>query len=117
MYRHKVEICGVDTSKLPVLKNDEMLKLFTQLQQEGELSAREILVNGNLRLVLSVIKRFNNRGEYVDDLFQVGCIGLMKSIDNFDLDKKVRFSTYAVPMIIGEIHRCLRDNNPIRVSR
>ncbi len=117
MYRHKVEICGVDTSKLPVLKNEEMRELFIKLQQEGELSAREELVNGNLRLVLSVIKRFNNRGEYVDDLFQVGCIGLMKSIDNFDLGHNVRFSTYAVPMIIGEIRRYLRDNNPIRVSR
>lgn len=117
MYRHKVEICGVDTSKLPVLKNDEMRKLFIKLQEEGELAAREELVNGNLRLVLSVIKRFNNRGEYVDDLFQVGCIGLMKSIDNFDLGHNVRFSTYAVPMIIGEIRRYLRDNNPIRVSR
>jgi RNA polymerase sporulation-specific sigma factor len=116
MARNKVEICGVDTSKLPVLKNDEMRKLFKQLQS-GELSAREKLVNGNLRLVLSVIQRFNNRGEYVDDLFQVGCIGLMKSIDNFDLGQNVRFSTYAVPMIIGEIRRYLRDNNPIRVSR
>src|SRR5690625_7712029 len=94
-----------------------MRKLFVQLQQENELSAREKLVNGNLRLVLSVIQRFNNRGEYVDDLFQVGCIGLMKAIDNFDLGQNVRFSTYAVPMIIGEIRRYLRDNNPIRVSR
>lgn len=117
MARHKVEICGVDTSKLPVLKNEEMKKLFIRLQQDGDLSAREELVNGNLRLVLSVIQRFNNRGEYVDDLFQVGCIGLMKSIDNFDLGHNVRFSTYAVPMIIGEIRRYLRDNNPIRVSR
>ncbi|MGM8211829.1 RNA polymerase sporulation sigma factor SigG [Virgibacillus sp. W0430] len=117
MLRHKVEICGVDTSKLPVLKNEEMRKLFAKMQSEGDLSAREKLVNGNLRLVLSVIKRFNNRGEYVDDLFQVGCIGLMKSIDNFDLSHNVRFSTYAVPMIIGEIRRYLRDNNPIRVSR
>src|SRR5699024_5958152 len=116
MIRPKVEICGVDTSKLPVLKNDEMRKLFVKLQDEKE-SAREELVNGNLLLVLSVIKRFNNRGEYVDDLFQVGCIGLMKSIDNFDLSHNVRFSTYAVPMIIGEIRRYLRDNNPIRVSR
>ena len=116
MKRNKVEICGVDTSKLPVLKNDEMRKLLKQMQ-EGDLSAREKLVNGNLRLVLSVIQRFNNRGEYVDDLFQVGCIGLMKSIDNFDLSQNVRFSTYAVPMIIGEIRRYLRDNNPIRVSR
>lgn len=116
MTRNKVEICGVDTSKLPVLKNSEMRVLFEQLQK-GDKSAREKLVNGNLRLVLSVIQRFNNRGEYVDDLFQVGCIGLMKSIDNFDLSQNVKFSTYAVPMIIGEIRRYLRDNNPIRVSR
>lgn len=116
MTRHKVEICGVDTSKLPVLKNKEMRALFERLQS-GETEAREQLVNGNLRLVLSVIQRFNNRGEYGDDLFQVGCIGLMKSIDNFDLSHNVKFSTYAVPMIIGEIRRYLRDNNPIRVSR
>jgi RNA polymerase sporulation-specific sigma factor len=115
--RNKVEICGVDTSKLPVLKNEEMRRLFRQMQDEGDLTAREKLVNGNLRLVLSVIQRFNNRGEFVDDLFQVGCIGLMKSIDNFDLSQNVKFSTYAVPMIIGEIRRYLRDNNPIRVSR
>lgn len=114
--RHKVEICGVDTSKLPVLKNEEMRILFKKMQN-GDLSSREKLVNGNLRLVLSVIQRFNNRGEYIDDLFQVGCIGLMKSIDNFDLSHNVKFSTYAVPMIIGEIRRYLRDNNPIRVSR
>ncbi|TDQ42337.1 RNA polymerase sigma (RpsG/SigG) subunit [Aureibacillus halotolerans] len=116
MARNKVEICGVDTSKLPVLKNEEMRKLFRSMQA-GDDTAREELVNGNLRLVLSVIQRFNNRGEFVDDLFQVGCIGLMKSIDNFDLGQNVRFSTYAVPMIIGEIRRYLRDNNPIRVSR
>jgi RNA polymerase sporulation-specific sigma factor len=116
MARNKVEICGVDTATLPVLTNVEMRKLFVELQS-GETSAREKLVNGNLRLVLSVIQRFNNRGEYVDDLFQVGCIGLMKSIDNFDLSQNVKFSTYAVPMIIGEIRRYLRDNNPIRVSR
>lgn len=115
--RNKVEICGVDTSKLPVLTNAEMRELFTALQTRNEWSAREKLVNGNLRLVLSVIQRFNNRGEFVDDLFQVGCIGLMKSIDNFDLSQNVKFSTYAVPMIIGEIRRYLRDNNPIRVSR
>ncbi len=115
--RNKVEICGVDTSKLPVLTNAEMRELFNQLQTNLDLSAREKLVNGNLRLVLSVIQRFNNRGEFVDDLFQVGCIGLMKAIDNFDLGQNVRFSTYAVPMIIGEIRRYLRDNNPIRVSR
>ncbi|MCY9216722.1 sigma-70 family RNA polymerase sigma factor, partial [Bacillus haynesii] len=107
MSRNKVEICGVDTSKLPVLKNEEMRKLFKQMQDEGDTTAREKLVNGNLRLVLSVIQRFNNRGEYVDDLFQVGCIGLMKSIDNFDLSHNVKFSTYAVPMIIGEIRRYL----------
>jgi RNA polymerase sporulation-specific sigma factor len=116
MKRNKVEICGVNTAQLPVLTNAEMRDLFQRLQS-GELPAREKLVNGNLRLVLSVIQRFNNRGEYVDDLFQVGCIGLMKAIDNFDLGQNVRFSTYAVPMIIGEIRRYLRDNNPIRVSR
>ncbi|TCP29101.1 RNA polymerase sigma (RpsG/SigG) subunit [Scopulibacillus darangshiensis] len=116
MARNKVEICGVDTATLPVLKNVEMRKLFVEMQS-GRHEAREKLVNGNLRLVLSVIQRFNNRGEYVDDLFQVGCIGLMKSIDNFDLSQNVKFSTYAVPMIIGEIRRYLRDNNPIRVSR
>ncbi|QQE80714.1 RNA polymerase sporulation sigma factor SigG [Alicyclobacillus sp. SO9] len=116
MKHNKVEICGVNTSQLPVLSNTEMRELFTKLQS-GQDWAREKLVNGNLRLVLSVIQRFNNRGEYVDDLFQVGCIGLMKAIDNFDLSQNVRFSTYAVPMIIGEIRRYLRDNNPIRVSR
>ena len=116
MARNKVEICGVDSSKLPVLKNEEMRILFAELQA-GDKSARDTLINGNLRLVLSVIQRFYNRGEFVDDLFQVGCIGLMKSIDNFDLNQNVRFSTYAVPMIIGEIRRYLRDNNPIRVSR
>jgi len=113
---NKVEICGVNTAKLPVLSNNKMRELFVLLQG-GDLSAREKLINGNLRLVLSVIQRFNNRGEYVDDLFQVGCIGLMKAIDNFDLGQNVKFSTYAVPMIIGEIRRYLRDNNPIRVSR
>lgn len=113
---NKVEICGVNTSKLPVLKNEEMRKLFRQMHK-GDEEARQKLVNGNLRLVLSVIQRFTNRGEYVDDLFQVGCIGLMKAIDNFDLSQNVKFSTYAVPMIIGEIRRHLRDNNPIRVSR
>jgi RNA polymerase sporulation-specific sigma factor len=115
--RNKVEICGVDTAKLPVLTNAEMRELFVELQTKNERAAREKLVNGNLRLVLSVIQRFNNRGEFVDDLFQVGCIGLMKAIDNFDLSQNVKFSTYAVPMIIGEIRRYLRDNNPIRVSR
>lgn len=113
---NKVEICGVNTAKLPVLKNEEMRRLFARMR-EGDTTAREKLVNGNLRLVLSVIQRFNNRGEFVDDLFQVGCIGLIKAIDNFDLSQNVKFSTYAVPMIIGEIRRYLRDNNPIRVSR
>ncbi|MBP2626402.1 MAG: polymerase, sigma 28 subunit, SigG [Firmicutes bacterium] len=116
MIINKVEICGVNTAKLPVLSAIKMRELFVVLQN-GELSVREQLIYGNLRLVLSVIQRFNNRGEYVDDLFQVGCIGLMKAIDNFDLSQNVKFSTYAVPMIIGEIRRYLRDNNPIRVSR
>jgi len=116
MIINKVEICGVNTAKLPVLSAIKMRELFVVLQN-GELTAREQLIYGNLRLVLSVIQRFNNRGEYVDDLFQVGCIGLMKAIDNFDLSQNVKFSTYAVPMIIGEIRRYLRDNNPIRVSR
>jgi RNA polymerase, sigma subunit, RpsG/SigG len=113
---NKVEICGVNTSKLPVLKSAEMKKLFIAYQA-GDRSCREKLIHGNLRLVLSVIQRFTNRGEFVDDLFQVGSIGLMKAIDNFDLGQEVKFSTYAVPMIIGEIRRYLRDNNPIRVSR
>ncbi|MEW6081403.1 MAG: RNA polymerase sporulation sigma factor SigG [Bacillota bacterium] len=113
---NKVEICGVNTSKLPVLGNAKMRELFVRMRQ-GDTTARDELIQGNLRLVLSVIQRFNNRGEYVDDLFQVGCIGLMKAIDNFDLGQNVKFSTYAVPMIIGEIRRYLRDNNPIRVSR
>lgn len=113
---NKVEICGVNTSKLPVLKNEEMKSLFKSMH-EGDLEARDKLIRGNLRLVLSVIQRFSNRGEYVDDLFQVGCIGLIKAIDNFDLSQNVRFSTYAVPMIIGEIRRYLRDNNAVRVSR
>ncbi|KKM12262.1 sporulation sigma factor SigG [Clostridiales bacterium PH28_bin88] len=116
MMVNKVEICGVNTSKLPVLSNEEMRRLFVAMQG-GDSTAREKLISGNLRLVLSVIQRFTNRGEYVDDLFQVGCIGLMKAIDNFDLGQNVKFSTYAVPMIIGEIRRYLRDNNPIRVSR
>lgn len=113
---NKVEICGVDTSKLTVLKEAEKMNLLRKMH-EGDATAREKLINGNLRLVLSVIQRFTNRGENLDDLFQVGCIGLMKSIDNFDISLDVRFSTYAVPMIIGEIRRYLRDNNSIRVSR
>ena len=111
-----MEICGVNTSKLKVLKEKEKRELLIKIK-DGDNLAREQFIKGNLRLVLSVIQRFNNRGENVDDLFQVGCIGLMKSIDNFDLSQNVRFSTYAVPMIIGEIRRYLRDNNSIRVSR
>ncbi|MCL2859816.1 MAG: RNA polymerase sporulation sigma factor SigG [Oscillospiraceae bacterium] len=113
---NKVEICGVNTAKLPVLTNKEKNELFIKIK-DGDIEARETFINGNLRLVLSVIQRFNGRGENVDDLFQVGCIGLIKAIDNFDLTLNVQFSTYAVPMIIGEIRRYLRDNNPIRVSR
>lgn len=116
MLINKVEICGVNTSKLPVLSNDQKKVLFERMHK-GDTSAREEFIKGNLRLVLSVIQRFNNRGEYVDDLFQVGCIGLIKAIDNFDVSQNVKFSTYAVPMIIGEIRRYLRDNNSIRVSR
>lgn len=116
MIINKVEICGVNTSKLPVLKNEEMRELLIKMRN-GDTESRDKFIKGNLRLVLSVIQRFNNRGEYVDDLFQVGCIGLIKAIDNFDLNQNVRFSTYAVPMIIGEIRRYLRDNNSIRVSR
>ena len=112
----KVEICGVNTARLPVLKNEEMMALLRRTK-EGDRAAREQLICGNLRLVLSVIQRFLGRGENVDDLFQVGCIGLIKAIDNFDVSQDVRFSTYAVPMIIGELRRYLRDNNPIRVSR
>ena len=116
MIINKVEICGVNTSKLQVLKEKEKRELLLKMRN-GDTKARETFINGNLRLVLSVIQRFNNRGENVDDLFQVGCIGLMKSIDNFDLTQNVKFSTYAVPMIIGEIRWYLRDNNSIRVSR
>ncbi len=113
---NKVEICGVNTAKLPVLSNDEKVALFEKIKQ-GDKAARETFIGGNLRLVLSVIQRFNNRGENLDDLFQIGCIGLIKAIDNFDTSHNVKFSTYAVPMIIGEIRRYLRDNNQIRVSR
>lgn len=112
----KVEICGVDTSKLPILKNDKMMELF-HAYQNGNEEAREELIQGNLRLVLSVLQRFSQRSENPDDLFQVGCIGLIKAIDNFDLSQNVRFSTYAVPMIIGEIRRYIRDNTSVRVSR
>lgn len=113
---NKVELCGVNTSKLKVLKEKEKMELLRKIR-EGDKNARNELINGNLRLVLSVIQRFTNRGENLDDLFQVGCIGLIKAIDNFDVSQNVRFSTYAVPMIIGEIKRYLRDNNSVRVSR
>lgn len=116
MYKNKVVICGVDTSKLPVLKESEKERLL-KLSKQGDENARNQLINGNLRLVLSVIQRFTGRGENLDDLFQVGCIGLIKSIDNFDPSHEVKFSTYAVPMIIGEVRRYLRDNGSIRVSR
>ena len=113
---NKVEICGVNTAKLPVLSNEEKNELFVKIKN-GDNNARKAFVNGNLRLVLSVIQRFRGRGESADDLFQVGCVGLIKAIDNFDLTQGVQFSTYAVPMIIGEVRRYLRDNNSIRVSR
>lgn len=116
MALNKVEICGVNTSKLPVLKAEEKEELFCRIK-EGDEEARELYIKGNLRLVLSVIKRFQSSNENVDDLFQIGCIGLIKAIDNFDTTLNVKFSTYAVPMIIGEIRRYLRDNNSIRVSR
>ena len=112
----KVEICGVNTSRLKVLKNEETVALLKRTK-EGDMAAREELIAGNLRLVLSVIQKFSNRGENVDDLFQVGCIGLIKAIDNFNTDLDVRFSTYGVPMIVGEIRRYLRDNSSMRVSR
>lgn len=113
---NKVEICGVDTSKLPMLSAHDMHQLLLKVKS-GEVGAREEFIRSNLRLVLSIVQRFGNRNEQMDDLFQVGCIGLIKAIDNFDLRHEVRFSTYAVPMIIGEIRRHLRDNNSIRVSR
>ena len=112
----KVEICGVNTSKLKVLKNEETMELLRRTKA-GDQKAREELISGNLRLVLSVIQKFAGRGENVDDLFQVGCIGLIKAVDNFNIDLDVRFSTYGVPMIVGEIRRYLRDNSALRVSR
>lgn len=112
----KVEICGINTARLEILKNDEMMELLRRTKQ-GDMAARERLIRGNLRLVLSVIQRFSSRGENADDLFQVGCIGLIKAIDNFDIRQPVRFSTYGVPMIVGEIRRYLRDNSTLRVSR
>ena len=116
MYYNKVEICGINTSKLTVLKEKEKIELLKKIRQ-GDQKARQEMINGNLRLVLSVVQKFTNRGENLDDLFQVGCIGLIKAIDNFDPNQNVRFSTYGVPMIIGEIRRHLRDNNSVRVSR
>lgn len=113
---YKVEICGVNTSKLPLLNNEEKETLFKRIL-DGDMEAREEYIKGNLRLVLSVIQRFSGSNENVDDLFQIGCIGLIKAIDNFDITQNVRFSTYAVPMILGEVRRYLRDNNSIRVSR
>lgn len=116
MAQGKVEICGVNTAKLPLLKSEEKEQLFSRIEA-GDIAARKEYIEGNLRLVLSVIKRFSSSNENVDDLFQIGCIGLIKAIDNFDASLQVKFSTYAVPMIIGEIRRFLRDNNSIRVSR
>lgn len=115
-YKNKVEICGIDTSSLKVLKEDKKLDLIIRAHN-GDKSARDEMIQGNLKLVLSVIQRFSNRGEPLDDLFQVGCMGLIKAIDNFNTDLQVKFSTYAVPMIIGEVRRYLRDNNSVRVSR
>lgn len=116
MTRHKVEICGVNTANIKVLTNEEMVQLFQQLKQ-GDLSAKEKLIQGNLKLVLSVLKKFNHRVDNMDDLFQVGCIGLIKAIDHFDLSYEVKFSTYSVPMILGEVKRYLRDNNSVRIAR
>ena len=113
---NKVEICGVDTSKLPILSNEEKIELLNKIKK-GDKDARTKFTNGNLRLVLSVIRRFFSKGENADDLFQIGCVGLIKAIDNFEMEQNVQFSTYAVPMIIGEVKRYLRDNNSIRVSR
>lgn len=116
MARHKVEICGVNTANIKVLSNDEMVELFKKYQ-DGDKFAKDDLVNGNLKLVLSILKKYNNRTDNMDDLFQVGCVGLIKAIDNFDLSHEVKFSTYAVPMILGEVKRYLRDNNSVRIAR
>lgn len=116
MARHKVEICGVNTANIKVLSSDEMIDLFRKYQNGNSL-AKEDLINGNLKLVLSILKKYNNRIDNMDDLFQVGCIGLIKAIDNFDLSHEVKFSTYAVPMIEGEVKRFLRDNSSVRVAR
>ncbi len=116
MARHRVEICGVNTANIKVLSNEEMLELFKKYQQ-GDLQAKEDLINGNLKLVLSILKKYNNRTDNLDDLFQIGCVGLIKAIDNFDLAHEVKFSTYAVPMVLGEIKRYLRDSSSVRVTR
>ena len=116
MSRNKVEICGVNTANIKVLSNDEMIELFKKYQN-GDKSAKEELINGNLKLVLSILKKYNNRLDNMDDLFQVGCVGLIKAIDNFDLSYDVKFSTYAVPLIIGECKRIIRDNNSLRIAR
>ena len=116
MYYNKVEICGINTAKLKTLSDEEKKELLARMKQ-GDKAARQALIDGNLRLVLSIIQRFNGRGENIDDLFQVGCIGLIKAVDNFNTELDVKFSTYAVPMIIGEVRRYLRDNNAVRVSR
>lgn len=116
MAKHKVEITGVNTSEIEVLSGEEMEELFRK-KDEGDIKARERLINGNLKLVLSILKRFNKKNENMDDLFQVGCIGLVKAIDNFDLSYGVKFSTYCVPMVLGEVRRYLRDNSSIRISR
>ena len=116
MARHRVEICGVNTANIKVLSNEEMVDLFKRYQNGDEV-AKEELINGNLKLVLSILKKYNNRTDNMDDLFQIGCVGLIKAIENFDLSHEVRFSTYAVPMIIGEVKRYLRDNSSLRVTR
>ena len=116
MARHKVEIANVNTANIKVLTNDEMIELFKRFQN-GDMSAKEELTSGNLKLVLSILRKYNNRTDNMDDLFQVGCIGLIKAIDNFDLSHEVKFSTYAVPMILGEIKRYIRDNNSVRIAR
>ena len=116
MARHKVEICGVNTANIKVLSNDEMVELFKRYKS-GDKFAKETIINGNLKLVLSILRKYNNRVDNMDDLFQVGCIGLIKAIENFDLSHGVMFSTYAVPMILGEVKRYLRDNNSVRIAR
>ena len=116
MARHRVEICGVNTANIKVLSNEEMIELFKKYQN-GDKSAKDELINGNLKLVLSILRKYNNRTDNLDDLFQIGCVGLIKAIDNFDLSHEVKFSTYAVPMILGEIKRYLRDNSSLRVTR